>query len=494
MKMKRLIFCFDGTWNNLDSGNVTNVGITAQSIAPSSPDGASQFVYYDEGVGNARRDANVIVTKMERLGGGLFGHGLLANLSEAYKFLIFNYQPGDQIFVFGFSRGAFSARSFTGLLQACGVLRRSHAERISEAITNYTILNPARPDDAIKLNLFRWQYAKDTCVNADEDAWRCDAYPAEYKPGASPILNIDYLGVWDTVGSLGIPNHWKPLQFLNNKYRFHDCRLSAFVKKARHAVAIDERRKSFAATIWDNLDEVNRAAGSASDNPKAPYQEVWFPGTHGSVGGGGGIRGLSDEALNWVLTGAREAGLALDTEDASEIYDVKPNYRAALDNVASDKKPSFFGKAMAMLPKADRLPGPLGIHQVSASARYRWAADPQDLHEKSLYRPITLDNVAPAIDAWVEKEFKKREEKTADGAIETTATESDIKRRFHIVVQGDTLSKIAHAEYGEIAYYIPLFRMNRPLLSNPDEIFIGQEIWLPSKALLDEHFLQKSLT
>lgn len=492
MRMKRLIFCFDGTWNNLDSGNVTNVGITAQSIAPSSRDGASQVVYYDEGVGNARRDANVVVKKMERLGGGLFGHGLLANLSEAYKFLIFNYQPGDQIFVFGFSRGAFSARSFTGLLHACGVLRRSNAERISEAITNYTKLNPALPEDAIKLNQFRWQYAKDTCVSADEDAWRCTAYPAEYKPGASPILRVDYLGVWDTVGSLGIPNHWKPLQFLNDKYRFHDCRLSAFVKKARHAVAIDERRKSFAATVWDNLDEVNREAGFNSADPKAPYQEVWFPGTHGSVGGGGGVRGLSDEALNWVLAGAREASLALDTEDVSEIYNVKPNYRAALDNVATDKKPSFFGRAMAMLPTADRLPGPLAMHQVSASARYRWAADPNDLPENVAYRPKTLAGVAAAIDQWAAQEFGVKENKAVAGAPETKAADGELDRRVHVVAQGDTLSKIARAEYGDIAYYIPLFRMNRPLLSNPDEIFIGQEIWLPPKSLLDQHFSLKA--
>lgn len=483
--MKRLIFCFDGTWNNLDSGNITNVGITAQSIASASADGSAQIVYYDEGVGNARRDASAIVRTIERLSGGLFGHGLLANLAEAYKFLIFNFQPGDQIFVFGFSRGAFSARSFTGLLHACGVLRRSHAERISEAITNYTKLNPARPDDEKALREFRWKYAKDTCVDSNEDAWRCEVFPSEYEKGGSPLVQIEYLGVWDTVGSLGIPNHWKPLQFINNRYRFHDCRLSGFVKRARHAVAIDERRKSFAATIWENIDDVNKAAGFDSSDPNAPYQEIWFPGTHGSVGGGGGIRGLSDEALSWILTGARESGLRLDTEDASEIFYVKPNFRAPLDNVSSDKKPSFFGRAMAMLPTTDRMPGPSGIHQISMSARYRWAAAPQELPEGILYRPKTLENAASALDNWTQQEFGRLENKAVAAAPETKSVDSGQERRIHIVRVGDTLSKIARKQYGDISYYIPLFRMNRPLLSNPDEIFVGQEIWLPPKELID---------
>lgn len=475
--MKRLIFCFDGTWNNLDAGNITNVGITAQSLAPRSTDGAAQVIYYDEGVGNARRDANVLVKTIERFGGGLFGHGLLANLAEAYKFLIFNYQPGDQIFIFGFSRGAFSARSFTGLLHACGVLRRSHAERISEAIGNYVNLNPGVPEDVALLRDFRWRYAKDTCVDVAEDAWRCEAFPSLYNAGASPLLQIDYLGIWDTVGSLGVPNHWSWLKFVNNKYRFHDCRLSAFVKRARHAVAIDERRKSFAPTLWENIDDVNRQAGFSSADPDAPYQEVWFPGTHGSVGGGGGVRGLSDEALNWVIAGARDIGLTLDTEDVSEIYNVMPNFRAPLDNVAPDKKPTLTGRAMALLPAQDRLPGPLALHQVSVSARYRWATDPNDLDVKAPYRPKTLDHVADDLDAWTNEEF-------GDGLRHDV--QIDVERRIHIVASGDTLSKIARSVYGDIAYYIPLFRMNRPPLTKPDEIFVGQEIWLPSKERLND--------
>jgi uncharacterized protein (DUF2235 family) len=490
--MKRLIFCFDGTWNNLDSGHVTNVGTTAQSIAPQSKDEMAQIVYYDEGVGNARRNANFIVKNIEKFSGGLLGHGLLANLAEAYKFLIFNYQPGDQIFVFGFSRGAFSARSFTGLLHACGVLRRSHVERITEAIDNYRKLNPSILSDALKLRTFRWNYGKNSCVDPEEDAWRCEAFPDDYSAGESPLLQIEYLGVWDTVGSLGIPSHWDLSKLVNHKYRFHDCRLSTFIKYARHAVAIDERRKNFAPTIWDNLDEVNKQAGFCSTDPDAPYQEVWFPGTHGSVGGGGSIRGLSDEALNWILRGAKDHGITLDTEDASEIFRIKPNFRAQLDNVDPEKKPTIMGRAMALLPKSDRLPGPKGLHQVSISARYRWAAKAKYLPEKVQYRPNTLNSVAGLLDDWAAQELGNVETKAITSAPELKS-ESVVDEEYHVVVRGDTLSKIACDHYGDTVYYRPLFRINRPLLSNPDEISTGQEIWLAPKAMLDKIIANNSI-
>jgi len=100
--MKRLVFCFDGTWNRLDAPHSTNVVITAESVLPIASDGVSQAIFYDEGVGTR---------KGEKLTGGLFGEGIVDNLSDAYRFLIFNHTPGDEIYIFGFSRGAYTARS-----------------------------------------------------------------------------------------------------------------------------------------------------------------------------------------------------------------------------------------------------------------------------------------------------------------------------------------------------------------------------------------------
>lgn len=108
--MKRLVFCFDGSWNQIDAPHPTNVLFTAQSVLPMAPDGTAQLIYYDEGVGTE---------KGEKLRGGMFGKGLEKNLNDAYRFLIFNHTPGDEIYVFGFSRGAFTARSFAGLISNC---------------------------------------------------------------------------------------------------------------------------------------------------------------------------------------------------------------------------------------------------------------------------------------------------------------------------------------------------------------------------------------
>ena len=165
--MKRLVFCFDGTWNRLDAQHPTNVVLTAESITPSVQVGdetVAQIIHYDEGVGT---------TKGESIRGGLFGHGLLKNLSDAYRFLIFNYAPGDEIYVFGFSRGAYSARSFVGLIRNCGVLRRSEASRSLEAIELYQSRSQDDHPDSVKMNDFRFKYGQEVCVSEKEEQWRC---------------------------------------------------------------------------------------------------------------------------------------------------------------------------------------------------------------------------------------------------------------------------------------------------------------------------------
>lgn len=126
--MKRLVFCFDGSWNRLDADCPTNVVLMAESIRPTASDGTTQIVYYDEGVGTGKR---------EKFRGGVLGMGLLTNLREAYRFLIFNYEPGDEIFIFGFSRGAYTARSFAGFTRHVGVLDINSASQINRALSLY---------------------------------------------------------------------------------------------------------------------------------------------------------------------------------------------------------------------------------------------------------------------------------------------------------------------------------------------------------------------
>lgn len=160
---KRLVFCFDGTWNRLDAVTPTNVVITAESILPLARDGTAQAIFYDEGVGTGRFD---------RLRGGLFGIGVVEKLASAYRFLVFNYTPGDEIFVFGFSRGAFTARSFVGMLRNCGVVSRSKAGRITDAVELYRSRDPKLGPDSEASFRFRAEVSGSVVLNEKEDEWR----------------------------------------------------------------------------------------------------------------------------------------------------------------------------------------------------------------------------------------------------------------------------------------------------------------------------------
>jgi uncharacterized protein (DUF2235 family) len=443
--MKRIVFCFDGTWNALNADTPTNVVLTAASVERQARDGMVQIMHYDEGVGTGR---------LEKMTGGMFGAGLVDNVREAYRFLIFNFDPGDQIYVFGFSRGAFSARTFVGFVRHVGPLSRLHAARIDEALGLYEQRLKGADGASEKMRKFRADYAAAVCIGDEDDAWRCKNVPG-YAKGSAPPLKIRYLGVWDTVAALGVPANLPLSGWMNREHEFHDPSVTGFVESMRHAVAIDERRATFPATLCGDLTALNAASGKTPDAPDAPYQEKWFPGVHGGVGGGGDIRGLSDGALGWVLKGAKLAGLKLDVERGSRLHGFKPDPFAPLVNVA---KPEFsFTQAL----KTDR-PGPDHVWQVSTAAIRRWKADAGKLPEKARYRPKTLARVAAALDTL-----------TLPGpiAVATMAT--------HVVVPGDTLSKLAAQHYGKALLWPHVFAANRDQIDDPDEIFVGQALRIP---------------
>ena len=321
--MKRLVFCFDGTWNTLNEYTPTNVVLTAASIQRTASDGVTQIIYYDEGVGTG---------ETEHVTGGMFGAGLVQHVREAYRFLIFNYDPGDEIYVFGFSRGAFSARSFIGFLRHVGPLRRLHAGRIDDALKLYRHRLDEKDGAEQELKQFRADFSSDVCIGQADDQWRC-ANVSTYTTGTAPVMSIRYLGVWDTVSALGVPQNLPFSMQLNREHRFHDAALDDFVENARHAVALDERRSLFPSVSLGAVSDLNRGRGHEDVDPNAPYQERWFPGVHGSVGGGGDIRGLSDDALAWVLKGAKVAGLHLDTAHGTRIDGFHPDWLAPIVNV-----------------------------------------------------------------------------------------------------------------------------------------------------------------
>ncbi len=445
--MKRLIFCFDGTWNKLAPDRATNVVLTAASIERIDRDGIPQIIHYDEGVGTGG---------MDQVRGGMFGTGLLDNVREAYRFLIFNYDAGDEIHVFGFSRGAYSARTFVGFLRHVGPLQRLHVGRIDEALDLYE--KRAKGDEGASEDLrrFRAEYSGAVCIGGADDEWRCRNVP-DYSPGSAPAMRIRYLGVWDTVGALGIPERLPLSGWFNRRYHFHDIGVDDFVESARHAVAIDERRALFPVALLGDLTTLNAAAGFADDHVDAPYQEKWFPGTHGSVGGGGDVRGLSDEPLLWILAGAKKAGLRLDTERGTRIHGFRPDPLASLVN---ETKPQ---RSATAAWKVDRV-GPDHLWQVAESARRRWRT-PAAAMGGSAYRPKTLSKVATALDALGEWRFTP--------PVDLITIE--------IVQPGDTLTRYAHRHYGDADLWPIIHAANLDTISDPHEIVRGHEVRIPRR-------------
>ncbi|HXJ01827.1 MAG TPA: DUF2235 domain-containing protein, partial [Micropepsaceae bacterium] len=247
------IFC-DGTWQDLSQNIPTNVAKLARSVAPQTTAAAGstpyeQFVYYDSGVGVGEG----VLNDATRLIGGGLGEGLDDKILHAYEFLCLNFAPCDRIYIFGFSRGAYTARSLCGMLRKCWILRRENASETDRALDLYRNADLNSPEVA--------KFKQEFCHPAE---------PFVGERGADPVatakkLNMDveywghvqYVGVWDTVGALGIPRTLPFASVVDDKYRFHDTSLSRFVLSARHAVSIDERRSSFAPTLWDNIDSLN---------------------------------------------------------------------------------------------------------------------------------------------------------------------------------------------------------------------------------------------
>ena len=451
--MKRLVFCFDGSWNRLNADCPTNVVLIAESVRPTAKDGTPQIVYYDEGVGTG---------KFDKFRGGVFGVGLLTNMREAYRFLIFNYEPGDEIFVFGFSRGAYTARSFAGFIRHVGILDINTASQIDKALDLYKAALSKDGDDHPRTMKFRAAYSSKVCVSEHDRQWRCINVEG-FKREAVSVLTIKYVGVWDTVGSLGWPNVLPGVKWLNRKRGFHDMRLTSKVQSARHALALDERRKPFRPTIWNNVAELNADREMDHYHSDAPYQQRWFPGVHGAVGGGGPSRALSDGALSWILVGARRCDLDVNISSSSRIFETKPDRSGPLQNEPNrpwhDRR--WIGALKHYLFDEDR-EGPLELNDVSAAARWRWYAQANELPEKKLYRSTSLDPVASDLEA----------HRPVTSSIETKSDQI-------LVRSGDDLGKLAKKHLGSADRLMEIFEANRDVIDDPREIHPGWSLRMP---------------
>lgn len=300
---QRLALFLDGTWNTEDSS--TNVLHAYHSTCEGiiSEEKIIQKTYYDRGVGTGILDS---IT-----GGGL-GLGLEVNVREAYNWLLANYNEGDEIYIFGFSRGAYTARSLVGLIASCGLVRRGAPLTLTQLWKAYCFISNNR---AIKEDEW-WKAALSKEKNKHyfrrlpqikEETVINDAEKLILK--WSRRVKITYLGIYDTVGAMGIHALGIPglKSRLNEK---HNLSPTSLLQNCRHALAIDEHRSSFRLTpILDYVE--NDASAEAIESYKNIIQQRWFVGAHSNIGGGYANNVLATRPYAWVLEGAIVAGLKL---------------------------------------------------------------------------------------------------------------------------------------------------------------------------------------
>ena len=309
---KKLVVCCDGTWNT--PRNHTNISRTYEFLrkrlgdpplvtqsngvmtcAGRAPaDGSDVVLFYDQGVGT---------DWFSRLIGGGLGLGLSDNVRDAYHFLGHNYEPGSEIYVFGFSRGAYTARSLCGFVKAAGgILQRPSFKDVLRAYIDVYATEPgivARP--------------KGMSFAGIQSRLKQLAGNAVGELGGAPVaslprhqgVKIKFIGVYDTVGALGVPLP-KAADVNEPIVGFHDTTLGDIVEHAVHALAVDERRGPFVPTLW------TQAQAAAAAVPGQTVLQVWFPGVHSDIGGGYPDRGIGDITLDFMMRQAATRGLVID--------------------------------------------------------------------------------------------------------------------------------------------------------------------------------------
>lgn len=328
--MKRIAIFADGTWNSPEQGGSTNVLQMARAVKPIVKD-IEQIVFYDWGVGTDRK----------KISGGITGAGIDKNIMDCYRFIVHNYNAGDKLYFFGFSRGAYTVRSLAGLMRNSGLLKRKHADKIPEAYSLYRKRTKASsPNEPVPVK-FRKDYA------------------------VADITHIEFVGVWDTVGALGIPvPFWGTLG--EHEFLFHDTEPSKIVRHARHAVSIDENREDFDASLWD-------------DKPGLDLKQVWFSGVHSDIGGGYSEHGLSDTAGKWMI---KEAGLFDLIFETHLTQSLAPDHT---DTQHNERKGIF--RARSSFVRS--ITGPL-----HCSVKARWDADADGYQGKSRALRKLIDSVS----------------------------------------------------------------------------------------------------
>ncbi|MDA9441498.1 hypothetical protein XH98_20900 [Bradyrhizobium sp. CCBAU 51745] len=273
----------DGTWNSVNSN--TNVWRMRALCAAKGLDGKPQLVYYEVGVNGFL--------------GGVFGKGLDENIRLAYEWLIENYNQGDEIFIFGFSRDAFTARALAGLVAINGVLKAGSPIGVTELFDRYK-----KGDEESIWRLKDSAATGDTSKLTEQEKWLLKySEPAQVK----------VMGVWDTVGSVGLAAGNIP-GISRSQFDYLQTGLRIHILNGYHARAIDEHRNDFAPTLWDVHHPKDPNAVIAKPRPLSGVEQRWFVGAHANVGGGYRTDLLAQAPLRWMMKKAELHGLSFRSE------------------------------------------------------------------------------------------------------------------------------------------------------------------------------------
>ena len=285
---KNIVLCSDGTGATAVKARGTNVFKLYEAV-----DRTEQIAVYDDGVGAQR-------LRLLRMATGAFGIGLKRNVRQLYVELAKVYEPGDRIFLFGFSRGAFTVRMLAGLIVACGILDKRktkfHDEEDFESAAKKAV-------DAYRSTYRIWWKDLFGGNGKEKGQAKVKAFRRKYSvdhPDA--VAPIEFIGVWDTVDAYVIPGDtlatfWDKMIY---PFRFDSQKLSPKVAHAAHALAIDDSRRTFHPTMWE-------------DHPR--IEQVWFAGVHTNVGGGYPKQGMSLVTLDWMMRRAEACGLEFVDSD-----------------------------------------------------------------------------------------------------------------------------------------------------------------------------------
>jgi len=365
---KRLALFLDGTWNTVSDN--TNVWRLRSLIAEASADGVKQIPYYSTGLG----------TKFgERIRGGMFGRGIDTAITGAYEWLVEKYDPGDEIFIFGFSRGSYTARSLSGFVSKCGLLQRGAPLGVNQLYMRYRRSGQKTINE---LNTERKAGAKSFPI---EESWMLN-YAME--------VDIKFIGVFDTVGALGVPfplfrRIWgSAYPFLNTGLRHNN--LNAF-----HAMAIDEHRKAFTPTLWTNK--------GATDKPPRTLdltEQRWFVGAHANVGGGCFSDPLAQLPLKWLQGKANSLGLTFNdhftvSSDAGKAA-ISDSFREFLKGLYPVLRLGIrYHRGIGVPPREEGV-GVVTINEtIDGSVFDRWRAD-SNYRPKGLISWAKLKEISPA--------------------------------------------------------------------------------------------------